>query len=98
MINGVRDDIPESLYRRARRHRTRPALRRPAGAAVSFRDLESVCHRDLGEDLRLVTSRVQACTGRDPLVVDHTRPDVNVPVVHVVCPGLAFDPGSEWMS
>jgi ribosomal protein S12 methylthiotransferase accessory factor len=91
-INGAREDIPESLYRRAERHRTRPTPRRPAGAAVSFQDLESVCQSDLGEDLRLVTSRVQALMGRQPLVVDHTRPDMNIPVVHVVCPGLTFDP------
>lgn len=93
-INGVRDDVPEHLYTRAGRRRSPPSPHRPPGAAVSFADLASVRHRGLGEDLDLVTSRVQAFTGRSPLVVDHTRPDLSVPVVHVVCPGLAYDPES----
>ncbi len=96
-IAGSRDDITAAGYRRAgdvmSGRAPHPAVA-PAGrpaATVAFGDVASLSNDDLGDDLRHTVGRVQACTGRVPLAVDHTRPDVGVPVVHVICPGLHFD-------
>ncbi|MGW1789342.1 YcaO-like family protein [Streptomyces tubercidicus] len=35
-----------------------------------------------------VVARVTSLTGCSPLAVDHTRPNLGVPAVQVVCPGL----------
>lgn len=96
-ISGVRDDMTAETYRRAEAVRegraAAPNLDRifADSRRVSYREIPSVRHNSLSEDRRVVAGRVHRVTGRDPLVVDHTRPDVGVPVVRVVCPGLTFD-------
>ncbi|MGH3661041.1 MAG: YcaO-like family protein [Micromonosporaceae bacterium] len=96
-IAGSRDDIAgkeyeqvESIIRGRARRPDLSRLRESAGV-VSFAELASVANPDLGEDLRIVVERVREHTGRDPLVVDHTREDLGIPVVHVICPGLRHE-------
>lgn len=59
-----------------------PAVRprRPA-------DYEPVSHTDLADDIRLVQHRL-AALGLELLVLDQTRPDIGLPVVKVIVPGL----------
>jgi ribosomal protein S12 methylthiotransferase accessory factor len=97
-ISGVRDDLTSEPYRRAQDaivgRSTRPDLRELFNDTerVPYQELPSVRLPSLPDDLRLVASRVHQVTGREPLVVDHTRPDMGIPVVRVVCPRLLFDP------
>lgn len=51
-------------------------------------EVPSLARPDLDADLADVVARVTSLTGCSPLAVDHTRPDLGVPAVHVVCPGL----------
>jgi YcaO-like protein with predicted kinase domain len=96
-ISGVRDDMTADSYWRARGvttgRRDAPDLGTTTSGepAISFQDTESVRNSDLADDLRLVVDRVAEYTGRDPLMVDHTRPEIGVPVVHVICPRLLHD-------
>lgn len=96
-IAGVRDDMPGDWYRRAddvvAGRSTAPDLDlgyRDADT-VHYPEVGSITHASLAEDLRFTGLRVRAATGREPLVVDHTRPDLGVPVVRVICPGLLLD-------
>ncbi|HZE41730.1 MAG TPA: YcaO-like family protein [Stackebrandtia sp.] len=97
-ISGARDDMRGDWYRRAGlvaagRSGTpdlEPLYRNPVRTA--FGDVPSVRHATLGEDLTRVAHLVRGHTGRDPLVVDHTRPDIGIAVVRVVCPGLRYNP------
>lgn len=96
-ISGVRDDMTAEAYWQAEGVTSGrvegPALGRgfEDAAMIPFGDIESISNQDLSDDLRLVTTRVREHTERDPLVVDHTRPDVGVPVVRVICPRLRHD-------
>jgi ribosomal protein S12 methylthiotransferase accessory factor len=85
-IAGTRDDLSPLAYQLAKTINVRPNRR--TGPTVSFQDVESIVTSDFGEDLRLVVDRVTAHTARQPLAVHHTRADLGIPVVTVVCPGL----------
>jgi YcaO-like protein with predicted kinase domain len=97
-IAGTRDDITGEHFLRAEgawsgRTGRRDLARWATGAApMSFSDVESWQHDTLAEDLRLAARRVLSHTGRDPIVVDHTREDLDIPVARVICPGLRHNP------
>ncbi|GAA1973211.1 YcaO-like family protein [Amycolatopsis minnesotensis] len=97
-IAGTRDDVTGDRFVRAEGissgRVSRPDLAQwsTGDVPLSFVDVESRRHGTIAEDLRLAGELVQAHTGRDPLVVDHTRPDIGIPVARVVCPGLVFNP------
>lgn len=96
VIAGTRDDISLAEYAEIKRggRLNPPDFAAPAGggAGLDYTDQPTVRQPFLGDDLRMVVSRVAAVTGREPMYADHTRPDLGVPVVRVVCPGLRFDP------
>lgn len=91
-IAGARDDLASGGYRRAGSHRpTRPAPPSETDR-TTYDEIGSVRNESLADDLRTTVAGVLAVTGRSPLVVDHTRHEVGIPVVRVVCPGLDCDP------
>lgn len=97
LIAGTRDDI----LRRNYAHADRAARLRGSGFAeddgrhrTTYTDVPTTQQPDLAEDLRVTAGHVKAVTGREPLYADHTRPDLGIPVVTVVCPGLRFDPAA----
>jgi ribosomal protein S12 methylthiotransferase accessory factor len=59
---------------------------------LTYDEIGSVRHESLADDLHTTVAGVLASTGRSPLIVDHTRHEVGIPVVRVVCPGLEYDP------
>jgi YcaO-like protein with predicted kinase domain len=95
VIAGARDDVSTTVYRRARNVRVgaaRPAAV-PDAEDLPIVDLDSVGSTrftDLATELEETVRSVVAVTGRSPLLVDHTRADLGVPVVRVVCPRLGF--------
>jgi ribosomal protein S12 methylthiotransferase accessory factor len=50
-------------------------------------DYSYVLEPDIAEDVRLVRSRLEAA-GLEVLVLDQTRPDIGLPVVKVIAPGM----------
>jgi ribosomal protein S12 methylthiotransferase accessory factor len=89
-IAAARDDLTAGAYRRARTGRTpRPA---PPADTVGYDAIPNARNASLAQDLRVVVAGVLAATGRAPLAADHTRADIGIPVVRVVCPGLLCDP------
>jgi ribosomal protein S12 methylthiotransferase accessory factor len=56
----------------------------PAAAAAGYHDTP---HDDLADDIARICTIAQRA-GLDILVLDQTRPDINMPVVKVVVPGL----------
>ncbi|GAA2746352.1 YcaO-like family protein [Kitasatospora cinereorecta] len=95
IIAGARDDLEDRTYRRLRHaiavdSSTPPPPERGGPVPLPFDAVPSLVLPDhRAENARLV-ERVTAVTGRSPLVVDHTRADFGVPVVHVVCPGMTM--------
>jgi ribosomal protein S12 methylthiotransferase accessory factor len=93
-IAGTRDDMTRKHYRHARKVAWQAtdasafgAMTRPADR-IRHRDVAVVRNADLAADLETTLARVGSGVGEVPLVADHTRDDVSVPVVHVICPRL----------
>jgi YcaO-like protein with predicted kinase domain len=95
-VAGARYDLANAHYTKAEAAtgRGRTAFLRAGDDSqeIAYPWIPTVRQPDLVQDLRMTVDRVRAVTGRDPMFVDHTRPDLDVQVVHVVCPGLRFDP------
>lgn len=94
IIAGARDDLEDRTYRRLRFALARTAQAPPPGRggppSVPFDAVPSVVLPDHRDETARLVDRVVAVTGRSPLVVDHTRADLGVPVVHVLCPGMTM--------
>ncbi|MFB7598713.1 YcaO-like family protein [Streptomyces sp. NPDC056160] len=92
VIAGARDDLDDRLYARLRRAMAGGAPPAPSDdrPTVGLDTVESVRVPDHRTEAALLADRIVTVTGRSPLVVDHTRAEFGVPVVHVVCPGLTM--------
>ncbi|MCO6009941.1 YcaO-like family protein [Actinoallomurus purpureus] len=91
-IAGTRDDLTSGSYRRAASDRSTRLAPPSRTDRLTYDEIGSVRNESLTDDLHTTVARVVALTGRSPLVVDHTRPDVGIPVVRVVSPGLDCEP------
>jgi ribosomal protein S12 methylthiotransferase accessory factor len=92
LISGSRDDLARRAYRPVRR------------MAAAARDLDpalhplppwfsgSACRDSLVADLADLNQRCTSVFGA-PLLVDLTRPEIGIPVVHVIVPGCQLDEG-----
>jgi YcaO-like protein with predicted kinase domain len=93
-IAGARDDLTDYHFKRARdvplNGAVSPELDQDTRRthSLSYDEIATEWYDDIADDLAAMVNRVTAYLGREPLFVDHTRPDLDVPVVHVICPGL----------
>lgn len=94
-IAGIRDDLSPAEYQAAPGDEIRDALLDALAretAPGAFAAAPNFAADDLAEDLRWALGRL-AATGIDRVVaVDLTRPDLLIPVVRLVIPGLEWDP------
>ena len=94
LIAGTRDDITPAGYRRLFSARVaRPASPEAPASRTTYDEIGSVHNNGLTDDLASTVAAVADLTGRSPLLVDHTRAELGIPVVRVVCPGLSYSPG-----
>jgi YcaO-like protein with predicted kinase domain len=89
MISGTRDDIDSHAYARIRRKRRFAPLTK-ADTYFDFATVPSVHLTTLREDLDEVKQRFFTHMQCSPIIVDLTRPDMNIPVVFVAAPQLRF--------
>ncbi|WP_063829766.1 YcaO-like family protein [Streptomyces violaceorubidus] len=97
-IAGARDDIGRTPYREAHfesvnRSPAAPAAPNDGRRGVDFSSIASSSLGSLSDETRHLARRIESVTGRSPLYVDLTYPDIGIPVVHVVCPGALSDIG-----
>ncbi len=90
-IAGARDDMQHhrlepAAYEQA--HADFHARRTEAGDHRRFDDMPDVQHDDLGPDVDYVIERLRQAGLEEPVAVDLTKPELGVPVVRVVVPGL----------
>lgn len=91
-IAAARDDLTASAYRRAFAGRAPKPAPLSATELVPVGAIPTVVNAGLEADLRTVVAGITAVSGRVPLAADHTDPQIGIPVVRVVCPGLLCDP------
>lgn len=90
-IAGSREDVAEAGYdvqRQAEALRETRARLRHDGPWRSFQEVPTLDAAALEDDVAWVLARLHACGLRQAVAVDLTRPELGIPVVRVVVPGL----------
>jgi ribosomal protein S12 methylthiotransferase accessory factor len=82
-IAGTREDLSGSLYGGS----AQTYAPTEPGLTVAW-DPGRGCPDSTQAEVALLAARVASVTGYPPLVVNHTRDDLGIPVVRVVCPGM----------
>jgi ribosomal protein S12 methylthiotransferase accessory factor len=93
-IAGIRDDLPPSDYAESEPEKLGAALidaMSQAAPARSFREVATFDSDDVVADVRWKLQRLRAVGIERVIAVDLTRPDLGIPVVRVVIPGLEWD-------
>jgi ribosomal protein S12 methylthiotransferase accessory factor len=89
-IAGSRDDSGRDKYKIARDaeviERTRAEIARPG--ARSFRDAPTFVRETFEEDVAFLLERLRTVGVGEAVCVDLTRPELGIPVVRVIVPGL----------
>ena len=90
LIAGSRDDCPPAYYRRIRDGDAIGAhvARLDGGPGRDFADLAHLPAASVDADVAHELDRLRAAGIEQAILVDLTRPDVGVPVVRMVVPGL----------
>ena len=90
LIAGSRDDCPPGYYRRIRDAKTiaTNAARLAEPAELSFADVAHVPAESIDADVAHELDRLKAVGVRQAILVDLARPDIGIPVVRMVVPGL----------
>jgi ribosomal protein S12 methylthiotransferase accessory factor len=91
-ISGGRDDMLPSSYQRGRDEALLKAIHDEAfdpPPVLDFRQRQSLSTDSFEGDLAAILERLSKASLREAIAVDLSRPEVGVPVVKVVVPGLA---------
>ena len=90
LIAGSRDDCPPALYRRVKDAGAIGSHATALGAEPqrAFADIAHVPGETIDDDVTHELDRLRAAGVEQAVLVDLTRPDVGVPVVRMVVPGL----------
>lgn len=82
-IAGTREDFDGSIYRVER-----TPLRREKDTQRHAIDFAAIELEREPCDVSMLTGRLMHMTGYSPIVLDHSRDDIAIPIVRVVCPGM----------
>jgi YcaO-like protein with predicted kinase domain len=91
-ISGGRDDMLPATYVRGRDETLLRAIHEEAfdpPPVLDFRQRKSLATDSFEGDLEVILAKLSAASLREAVAVDLSRPEVGVPVVKVVVPGLA---------
>lgn len=83
-IAGTREDIGGSLIRASGRAQPWPSV----NVDTRWSDLVGASAQSSAVTVNALVGWIAEVTGFDPMVIDLSRPEIGVPVVRVVCPGL----------
>jgi ribosomal protein S12 methylthiotransferase accessory factor len=93
-ITGNRDDLPSSDYQESLQEKLGAALLDGLSQDAeprSFRDIPHCDADDLARDVNWELQRLRAVAVKRVVAVDLTRPEIGIPVVRIVTPGLEWD-------
>jgi ribosomal protein S12 methylthiotransferase accessory factor len=91
-IHGTREDTFKAEFARRIGYERMKRLNRrwftPSGESVRLEDLASVLNQDFLEDIKYAVKRLTESGFGEVILVDITKPDLRVPAVRVIVPGM----------
>lgn len=87
-IQGARDDLRKIKYGENNTDDRRAWQFMPSKERVKFSEVTTYFHEDILDDIKFIRSRLAAAGLGRIIIVDLTNPELSVPVVRAIVPGL----------
>ncbi len=87
-IQGARDDLRKIRYGEGNTDDRRAWQFMPSTKATKFSDIPTFFNEDILDDVKLILSRLNRVGLDRVIIVDLTNPEIGVPVVRAIVPGL----------
>jgi ribosomal protein S12 methylthiotransferase accessory factor len=87
-IQGARDDLRKIKYSDTNTDDKRAWQFMPSSKVEKFSDIPTTFNEDILEDIKLILSKFQQAALNHAIIVDLTNPDIGIPVVRAIVPGL----------
>jgi thioglycine synthase len=87
-IQGARDDLRKIHYGENNTDDKRAWQFIPSNEKIKFSKIKSYCNEDILADIKLILSNLKSVGINSVVIVDLTNPDINIPVVRAIVPGL----------
>jgi ribosomal protein S12 methylthiotransferase accessory factor len=87
-IQGARDDLRKIKYGENNTDDRRVWQFMPSSKKIGFSDVKTHFHEDILDDIKFILARLKAAGLDRVIIVDLTNPDLGIPVVRAIVPGL----------
>ncbi len=87
-IQGARDDLRKIKYGESNTDDRRAWQFMPSKKRVKFSQIQTFFNEDILDDIKLILSRLKSVGLGRAVIVDLTNPEIGVPVVRAIVPGL----------
>jgi ribosomal protein S12 methylthiotransferase accessory factor len=87
-IQGARDDLRKIRYGENNTDDKRAWQFMPSTKKIKFSEVKTYFHEDILDDIRFILQRLRSVGLARAIIVDLTNPDLGVPVVRAIVPGL----------
>lgn len=87
-IQGARDDLRKIRYGEQNTDDRRAWQFMPSTRKIKFSQVQTFFNEDILDDVKLILSRLKGVGLPQAIIVDLTNPDIGIPVVRALVPGL----------
>jgi thioglycine synthase len=87
-IQGARDDLRKIRYGESNTDDRRAWQFMASATTKKFSEIHTFFNEDILDDINLILSRLKAVGLSQAIIVDLTNPELNIPVVRAIVPGL----------
>jgi thioglycine synthase len=87
-IQGARDDLRKIRYGESNADDRRAWQFMASTTTKKFSEIQTFFNEDILDDINLILSRLKAVGLSQAIIVDLTNPELNIPVVRAIVPGL----------
>jgi ribosomal protein S12 methylthiotransferase accessory factor YcaO len=89
-VQGARDDLIKKILKDDdyKQHERNWKFTESTKEKVKFSNIASFVNEDILDDINLILSRLKKCGLKKAIIVDLTNPNIGIPVVRAIVPGL----------
>jgi thioglycine synthase len=87
-IQGARDDLRKIHYGEDNTDDKRAWQFIPSNEKINLSKIKSYCNEDILDDIKLILRNLKSVGINTLAIVDLTNPNINIPVVRAIVPGL----------